>query len=155
MASDTAKDVGDRYHDILSSPTLRGLEAVRKIVNEAIVLEDIVRNHVEDRRACIEKRYHQRKRGKRARPVGDYIHNISLEELREQQAKFINTGAKAEQRSQLRNLRSFAIQQMEEIKAEWREKKEVIVNGVTKKICYKQWLEEVGKDIEYASLDAS
>ncbi|PCD22282.1 hypothetical protein AU210_016072 [Fusarium oxysporum f. sp. radicis-cucumerinum] len=118
LASDTARDIGNRYHDILSSPTLRGLESVRKIVNEAIVLEEIVRNHVEDRRARIEKRYHQRKRGKRARPVGDYIHNGSLQELRDQHTEFVKAGDKAQQRSQLRNLRSFAIRQMEEIKTE-------------------------------------
>ncbi|KAJ0133998.1 Amidohydrolase ytcJ-like protein [Fusarium oxysporum f. sp. albedinis] len=44
---------------------------------------------------------------------------------------------------------------MEEIKAEWRENKEVIVNGVTKKLQFKQWLEYTGKDIEYASYDSS
>ncbi|KAJ0133566.1 Uncharacterized protein HZ326_23359, partial [Fusarium oxysporum f. sp. albedinis] len=102
--------------DILSSPTLRGLESVRKIVSEAIVLEDIVRNHVEDRQGRIEKRYHQRKRGKRAKPVGEYIHNVSLEELREQHTEDVNAGSKAQQRLQLRNLRSFAIRQMEEIR---------------------------------------
>ncbi|RYC77509.1 hypothetical protein BFJ63_vAg19617, partial [Fusarium oxysporum f. sp. narcissi] len=58
LASDTARDIGNRYHDILS--------------------------YVEDRQGRIEKRYHQRKRGKRAKPVGEYIHNVSLEELREQ-----------------------------------------------------------------------
>ncbi|EGU86673.1 hypothetical protein FOXB_02809, partial [Fusarium oxysporum f. sp. conglutinans Fo5176] len=147
MASDTARDVGNRHHDILSSPTLRGLESIRKIVNEAIVLEDIVRNHVEDRPARIEKRYHQRKRGKRARPVGDYIHNVSLQELRDQHAEFVKAGDKAQQRSQLRNLRSFTIRQMEEIKAEWRENKEVIVNGITKKMQFKQWLKYTGKDL--------
>jgi hypothetical protein len=155
MASDTARDVGNRYHDILSSLTLRGLEAIRKIVNDAIVLEDIVKNHVKDRRARIEKRYHQRKRGKRARPVRDYIHNLSLQELRDQHAEFVKAGAAVQQESQLRNLRSFAIRQMEEIKAEWREKKEVIVNGVTKKMRFKQWLEYTGKDVEYASYDSS
>ncbi|KAI7772853.1 hypothetical protein LZL87_013970 [Fusarium oxysporum] len=112
LASDTARDVSNRYHDILSSLTLRGLESVRKIVSEAIVLEDIVRNHVEDRQGRIEKRYHQRKRGKRAKP-------------------------------------------MEEIRDEWRKKKEVIVNGVEKRLQFKQWLEHTGKDVEYASYDAS
>ncbi|KAF4331878.1 hypothetical protein FBEOM_14340, partial [Fusarium beomiforme] len=68
IASDTARDIRNRYHDILSSPTRRGLEAIQKIVSEAVVLEDIVRNHVADRRERIEKRYHQRKRGKRGRP---------------------------------------------------------------------------------------
>jgi hypothetical protein len=155
LASDVASDVRNRYHDILSSPTRRGLEAVQKIVSEAIVLEDIVRKHVDDRRERIEKRYHQRKRGKRGEPVGDYFHNISLQELRDQQAEFIDVGAKAEQKSQLRNLRSFAIRQMEEIKAEWRKKKEVIVDGVEKKLRFKQWLEHTKRDVEYASLDAS
>ncbi|KAG6989181.1 hypothetical protein FocnCong_v021292 [Fusarium oxysporum f. sp. conglutinans] len=155
LASDTARDVSNRYHDILSSPTLRGLESVRKIVSEAIMLEDIVRNHVEDRQGRIEKRYHQRKRGKRAKPVGEYIHNVSLEELREQHTKDINAGNKAQQRLQLRNLRSFAIRQMEEIRDEWRKKKEVIVNGVEKRLQFKQWLEHTGKDVEYASYDAS
>ncbi|RYC77641.1 hypothetical protein BFJ63_vAg19485, partial [Fusarium oxysporum f. sp. narcissi] len=102
MASDTARDVSNRYHDILSSPTHRGLEAVQKI-----------------------------------------------------QAEFIEAGAKSEQRSQLRNIRSFAIRQMEEIKAEWQQKKEVIVDGVEKKMRFKQWLEHTKRDIEYASLDAS
>ncbi|KAG7407488.1 hypothetical protein Forpe1208_v013118 [Fusarium oxysporum f. sp. rapae] len=155
LASDTARDISNRYHDILSSPTLRGLESVRKIVSEAIVLEDIVRNHVEDRQGRIEKRYHQRKRGKRAKPVGEYIHSISLEELREQHTEDVNTGNKAQQRLQLRNLRSFAIRQMEEIRDEWRKKKEVIVNGVEKRLQFKQWLEHTGKDVEYASYDAS
>jgi hypothetical protein len=155
LASDTARDVSNRYHDILSSPTLRGLESVRKIVSEAIVLEDIVRNHVEDRQGRIEKRYHQRERGKRAKPVGEYIHNVSLEELREQHTEDVNAGNKAQQRLQLRNLRYFAIRQMEEIRDEWRKKKEVIINGVEKRLQFKQWLEHTGKDVEYASYDAS
>ncbi|KAG7409489.1 hypothetical protein Forpe1208_v010747 [Fusarium oxysporum f. sp. rapae] len=117
MASDTARDISNRYHDILSSPTRRGLEAVQKIASEAIVLEDIVKKHVANP-------------GKAA-------------------------GAKSEQRSQLRNIRSFAIRQMEEIKAEWQQKKEVIVDGVEKKMRFKQWLEHTKRDIEYASLDAS
>ncbi|EWY79495.1 hypothetical protein FOYG_17360 [Fusarium oxysporum NRRL 32931] len=44
---------------------------------------------------------------------------------------------------------------MEERKAEWRENKEVIVNGITKKMQFKQWFKHTGKDIEYASYDSS
>ncbi|CVK92451.1 uncharacterized protein FMAN_07347 [Fusarium mangiferae] len=58
MTSDTARDVSNRYHDILSSPAQRGLKAVQKIVNEAIVLEDVVKKHVTNRQERIEKRYH-------------------------------------------------------------------------------------------------
>jgi hypothetical protein len=49
LASNIVRDVSNRYYDILSSLTLRGLESVRKIVSEAIMLEGIVRNHIKDR----------------------------------------------------------------------------------------------------------
>jgi ribosomal protein L10 len=62
---------------------------------------------------------------------------VSLEELREQHTEDINAGNKAQQRLQLRNLRSFAIRQMEEIRDKWREKKEVIINGVKKRLQFK------------------
>ncbi|RYC93220.1 hypothetical protein BFJ63_vAg4083 [Fusarium oxysporum f. sp. narcissi] len=42
---------------------------------------------------------------------------------------------------------------MEEIKAEWQQKKEVIVDSVEKKMRFKQWLEHTKRDVEYASLD--
>ncbi|KAI8411204.1 hypothetical protein FOFC_07798 [Fusarium oxysporum] len=77
------------------------------------------------------------------------------QELREQHTEDVNAGNKAQQRLQLRNLRSFAIRQMNEIRDEWRKKKEVIVNGVEKRLQFKQWLEHTGKDVEYASYDAS
>jgi hypothetical protein len=62
LASDTAKRVGERYHDILSSPTIQGLKHIKNIVSEAILLEQVVESHVDDCRARIEKRYNQRKR---------------------------------------------------------------------------------------------
>ena len=62
---------------------------------------------------------------------------MSLEELREQHTEDVNAGNKAQQRLQLRNLRSFAIRQIEEIRDEWQKKKEVIVNGVKKRLQFK------------------
>ncbi|OBS15817.1 hypothetical protein FPOA_13410 [Fusarium poae] len=44
-ASDTAKHVGERYHDILSSPTRAGLKNIRNIVNEAMLLEDTIKRY--------------------------------------------------------------------------------------------------------------
>nr|AAK16924.1 DNA transposase ESP4 [Fusarium breviconum]AAK18808.1 putative transposase [Fusarium haematococcum] len=88
-ASDTAKRVTEEYFDIFSSPTRAGLLEVRKVVTEAVLLEETVTMYVDDRRSRIEKRYNQMKRGKRAKPVGDYRHNVSLQELRDQQAEVI------------------------------------------------------------------
>lgn len=36
---------------------------------------------------------------------------------------------------------------MEEIKAEWQQKKEVIIDGVENKIRFKQWLKHTKRDV--------
>ncbi|KAI8416479.1 hypothetical protein FOFC_02789 [Fusarium oxysporum] len=152
-ASATAQRVRDRYHDILSSPTLQGLKHVQNIVHEAILLEDHIKRHVEDRRARIEKRYHQRKRGKRARGASDYINTVSLQELREQQDEYITESQKKSIRSEIRQQRSQLIRELEALKQEWRDNREVIVEGITKKLQFKKWLEVTGKKNDYLSMD--
>jgi hypothetical protein len=155
IASDTAKRVGERYHEIFSSPTRQGMKHIRNIVSEAIMLAGIVNDYTEDRQGRITKRYNQRKRGKRAKAVGDYFLNVSLQDLRDQQAKFLAEGEKKDLRQQLRSTRSLIIREMDKLKAEWRENKEVIVEGLLKKLQFKQWLEHTGKDIEYYSMEES
>ncbi|KAI8404827.1 hypothetical protein FOFC_14302 [Fusarium oxysporum] len=152
-ASATAQRVRDRYHNILSSPTLQGLKHVQNIVHEAILLEDHIKRHVEDRRARIEKRYHQRKRGKRARGASDYINTISLQELREQQDEYVTESQKKSIRSEIRQQRSQLIRELEALKQEWRDNREVIVEGITKKLQFKKWLEVTGKKNDYLSMD--
>ncbi|KPA36582.1 transposase [Fusarium langsethiae] len=153
LASDTAKRVGERYHDILSSPTIQGLKHIKNIVSEAILLEQVVESHVDDRRARIEKRYNQRKRGKRGKTIGDYFLNISLHDLRDQQTEFLADGEKKDIRQQLRLARSLAIRELDAIKKEWRENREVTIEGLPKRLQFKQWLEYTGKDVEYYSID--
>jgi hypothetical protein len=58
-----------------------------------------------------------------------------------------------EGKSQLRTARSIAIREIERLKSEWRDNKEVIVNGVLKKLQYKKWLQHTGKDKDYLSMD--
>ncbi|KAM0364067.1 hypothetical protein ACHAPK_010977 [Fusarium culmorum] len=72
-ASSTAESIGERYHDILSSPTRAGLQHIRNIVHEVVMLEDVIKQYVDDRKTRIEKRYHERKRGRRAKTVSDLI----------------------------------------------------------------------------------
>jgi hypothetical protein len=139
-ASDTARHVGERYHDVFSSPTRQGLKHIRNIVNEAILLEDVITKYVDDRRTRIEKRFNQRKQGNRAKPVGDYIHNMSLQELRDQQEEFIAEGREKDRKSQIRSTRSIILREMESLKEEWRANKEVIINGAPKKLQFKLWL---------------
>ncbi|KAG7406844.1 hypothetical protein Forpi1262_v018256 [Fusarium oxysporum f. sp. raphani] len=152
-ASATAQHVRDRYHDILSSPTRQGLKHIQNIVHEAILLEDHIKRHVEGRRARIEKRYHERKRGKRARGASGYINTISLQELREQQDEYVTESQKKSIRSEIRQQRSQLIRELEALKQEWRDNREVTVEGITKKLQFKKWLEVTGKKNDYLSMD--
>ncbi|RKK61044.1 hypothetical protein BFJ69_g17162 [Fusarium oxysporum] len=117
-ASDTARHVGERYHGIFSSPTRQGLRHIRNIVNKAILPEDVITKYVDDRRTRVEKRHNQRKLGKRAKPVGDYIHNVCLQELRNQQEEFITEGREKDRKSQIRSTRSIILREIESLKEE-------------------------------------
>ncbi|KAJ4175858.1 hypothetical protein NW767_015644 [Fusarium falciforme] len=152
-ASDTAKRISEKYCDLLPSPSRVGLRDVGKVVTEAALLEDTVTMYVDDRRKRIEKRYHEKKRGKRGKPVGDFSHNMSLQELRDQEASRLADEKEKQRKREIRSVRSMALRELERLKADWRENKEVIVNGVTKKLQFKKWLKHTGKDKEYLSLD--
>jgi hypothetical protein len=82
-----------------------------------------------------------------------FIHNVSLQEIRDQQESFIAETRAKEGKSQLRTVRSIAIREIERFKSEWRDNKEVIVNGVLKKLQFKKWLQHTGKDKDYLSMD--
>ncbi|KAG8670226.1 hypothetical protein FPOAC1_009631 [Fusarium poae] len=120
-ASSTAETIGERYHDILSSPTLAGLRHIRNIVHEAVVLEDVIK--------------------------------ISLQDLRDQQEEAIADDKKKQHKQGIRFTRSVIIKEMNRLKDEWRENKEVIVNGIPKRLQFKQWLEHTGKQYDYLSMD--
>ncbi|KAJ4175846.1 hypothetical protein NW767_015646 [Fusarium falciforme] len=152
-AADTAKRLSDRYGDTFSSPTRAGLRQIRNVVTEAVVLESTVTAYVDDRRARIEKRYNAKKRGKRAKPIGDSSHNVSLQEIRDQQEEVIAEARQKEEKAQVRTARSLVIQEMKKIKDQWRQEKEITVDGVKKKASWSQWLEHTGKDIEYYSME--
>ncbi|PCD46609.1 hypothetical protein AU210_002010 [Fusarium oxysporum f. sp. radicis-cucumerinum] len=99
-----------------------------------MLLEDVITKYVDGHRGHVEKRYNQRKRGKRAKPVGDYIHNVSLQELRDQQEEFIAEGLGTDRKAHIRNIRSIILGKIETLKEEWRANKEVIVNGGLKQL---------------------
>src|SRR4029450_13305651 len=119
-AADTAQRLSDRYGDVFSSPTRAGLRQSRKVVTEAVMLESTVTAYVDDRRARIEKQYNAKKRGKRAKPVGDFSHNVSLQEIREQQEEGIAETRQKEEKAQVRTARSLVIQEMKRMKDQWR-----------------------------------
>jgi hypothetical protein len=76
-----------------------------------------------------------------------------LQELREQQDDFIADSQKKSIKSEIRHIRSQLIREIEALKHEWRENREVTVEGITKKLQFKQWLELSGKKDDYLSMD--
>ena len=117
------------------------------------MLESTVTAYVDDRRARIEKQYNAKKRGKRAKPVGDFSHNVSLQEIRDQQEEVITETRQKEEKAQVRAARRLVIEEMKKIKDKWRQNKEITVNGIKKKLSWAQWLEHTGMDIEYYSME--
>ncbi|KAJ3471937.1 hypothetical protein MRS44_002036 [Fusarium solani] len=75
-------------------------------------------------------------------------HNVSLQEIRDQQEEVIAEARQKEEKAQVRTARSLVIQEMKKIKDQWRQEKEITVDGVKKKASWSQWLEHTGKDIE-------
>ncbi|KAG8664764.1 uncharacterized protein FPOAC1_013544 [Fusarium poae] len=132
-ASSTAETIGERYHDILSSPTLAGLRHIRNIVHEAVVLEDVIKSTW-----MIEELASK---------------SVSLQDLRDQQEEAIADDKKKQHKQGIRLTRSVIIKEMNRLKDEWRENKEVIVNGIPKRLQFKQWLEHTGKQYDYLSMD--
>lgn len=117
------------------------------------MLEDVIQKYVNDRKTRIEKRYHERKRGKRAKTVSNLIPLVSLQGLRDQQEEAIAEDCKKMQKQGIRNLRSDLIKEMDRLKDEWRADKKHIVNGFPKNLRFKQWLEHTGKKDDYLSMD--
>ncbi|KAK2688283.1 hypothetical protein QWA68_013067 [Fusarium oxysporum] len=118
-----------------NSPTRQGLMHIQKIINEAILLEKHVLENVNDRRTRIEKS------------------TISLQELREQQDEYVAESQKKSIRSEIRQQRSQLIRELEALKQEWGDNREVTVEGITKKLQFKKWLEVTGKNNDYLSMD--
>ncbi|KAJ0126580.1 Uncharacterized protein HZ326_30314, partial [Fusarium oxysporum f. sp. albedinis] len=79
----------------------------------------------------------KRKRGNRAKPVGDYIHYMRLKELRDQQEESITDGREKDRKPQIRSTRSIILREMESLKEEWRANNGVIINGAPKKLQFK------------------
>jgi hypothetical protein len=117
------------------------------------LLEDVIKKYVNDRKTRIEKRYHERKRGKRAKTVSNLIPLVSLQGLRDQQEEAIAEDRKKMLKQGIRTQRSDLIKEMERLKAEWRADKVHIVNGFSKSLQFKQWLEYTGKKNDYLSMD--
>ncbi|EXK75945.1 hypothetical protein FOQG_19291 [Fusarium oxysporum f. sp. raphani 54005] len=88
-------------------------------MNEAALLETTIKMYADDPRSRIEKQYYKRKRGKAAKPIGEYSLNVSLQEIRDQQEEFIAETYAKEEKSSIRSTRSILLQEIEQLKSEW------------------------------------
>ncbi|RMI92895.1 hypothetical protein CDV36_016574, partial [Fusarium kuroshium] len=128
-ASVVTKHISEKYHDVMSSPSRAGLRTVRKVVTEASLLNDTVNAYVDDRRARLEKAYHQKKRGKQVKPQGDFSLSVSIDDIKT-------------------TTRGGYLGEMKKIKDEWRQDPWAFINGTRMKLQWDQWLRHHGRDVE-------
>ncbi|RTE68357.1 hypothetical protein BHE90_017265 [Fusarium euwallaceae] len=89
---------------------------------------------------------------------GFAAHNIisgfeNLQEIQDQQEEVITETWQKEEKAQVRAARSLVIQEMKKMKEDWRQNKEITVDGVKNKASWSQRLEHTGKDVEYYSME--
>jgi hypothetical protein len=95
-----------------SFSTRQKLELVGVVVKEAIFLDKLRNDFVENRLDRISKFSSQRKRGKDLKPSGKFIFSLYLREIRNQEAKLRAQSAEADLKKQRRSMHRFLVQQV-------------------------------------------
>ncbi|KJZ69292.1 hypothetical protein HIM_11328 [Hirsutella minnesotensis 3608] len=156
QSANVVRDVGERYHGVLSSPTRRGIVAASRVMTEAQLLESNLRYFIQDRDRRIEKVNNRVKRGKAVKPSGQFFANsVSLDQIRQQSQRTSEAEAKKEERRQLRESQRILRLEMESLRKQWRGDKIHEVNGKRKTLTFKQWLELTHKADNYLSLEVN
>ncbi|CAM1503429.1 Fc.00g082050.m01.CDS01 [Cosmosporella sp. VM-42] len=154
-AVNTLQRATTRYHDVFSSPTREGLRQTQRVVAEAAIMDHQRESFLSDYHSRLEKFTKRKRRGKNMRPSGDYVNRLTLEDVKRLQEEEQQAEAARAQRQQLRITRSLVIEGMKTLEDEWREKRDIIVNGKKKRLTKKQWLQSVGKEDEYIAMESS
>ncbi|KAM4067406.1 DDE superfamily endonuclease [Hirsutella rhossiliensis] len=156
QAVDSIQHLQKRYSDLLSSPTCQRLSNASTVVTEASLLSSNLQKHYNDRLQRIEKMSARPKRGKIVKTqAGTFYTSVSLDEVRKS-AKQTQQAEKAKsQRQEVVMLRAIIRQEKEQLLAEYRKNKVQFINGKQRRLTIKQWLDHVGKNEEFLSLETS
>ncbi|KJZ69405.1 hypothetical protein HIM_11201 [Hirsutella minnesotensis 3608] len=156
QSANVVRDVKDRYHDVLSSPSRRLMATASRVMTEAQLLEKDLRFYIKDRDQRIEKITSRLKRGKAVKPSGQFFANsVSLDQIRQQSQRTSEAEAKKEEKRQLRESQRVLRLEMESLRKQWRSDKIHEIDGKAKTLSFKQWLDHTHKADNYLSLEVN
>ncbi|KJZ68483.1 hypothetical protein HIM_10909 [Hirsutella minnesotensis 3608] len=156
QSANVVRDVNERYHEVLSSPSRRGMARASQVMVEAQLLESNLRHSIQERDRRIEKVNNRLKRGKAVKPSGQFFANsVSLDQIRQQAQKTTEAEAKKEEKRQLRESQRILRREMETLRQQWRDDKVHEIDGKRKTLNFKQWLDLTKKADNYISLECN
>ncbi|KAJ2975638.1 hypothetical protein NQ176_g5408 [Zarea fungicola] len=129
VAADALNDIRQRYGALLSSPSREKL----RIATKAFA--------------------NRKKRGKIVRPSGELLTSFSMEDINREQDELMARQTKQQRRQELMMHRSRVRGEMQKIRDEYKMSKKQFINGRTKTLNFKPWLEHTKRDIEFFTLE--
>ncbi|KAH7118312.1 hypothetical protein EDB81DRAFT_861861 [Dactylonectria macrodidyma] len=138
----------------MSSPTLEAITNVRNVVAEAALMHREREAFSADRLSRIERYGKRRKIGQRVRPSGDFITSVGFPDIQAQHEASLAAAEVKEQRSQLRSTRAIIIQEINALKASWREENESRRTQSRPRLTFNQWLDQTENSSQFITLES-
>ncbi|KAH7119179.1 hypothetical protein EDB81DRAFT_766797 [Dactylonectria macrodidyma] len=138
----------------MSSPTLEAVTNISKVISEAALMHQEREAFSVNRLQRLEQWGKRRKIGQRVRPAGDFVTSISFPDIQAQHQATLAAAEVKEQRSQLRFTRCLIIQQINDLKRQWREAKEARDAPHLPRLTFNLWLAENNHTDLYNALEA-
>ncbi|KAH7119197.1 hypothetical protein EDB81DRAFT_234410 [Dactylonectria macrodidyma] len=137
----------------MSSPTLEAITNVRNVIAEAALMHRERETFSVDRLRRIERYGKRRKTGQRVRPSGDFITSVGFPDIQAQHEASVAAAAVKAQRSQLRSTRTIIIQEINALRARWREENEALKTQGQPRLTFNQWLDQTDQTSQFVALE--
>jgi hypothetical protein len=84
QAKDSLAAVLDKYSDVISSPSRKKLQSVRKVLSESILMDKQHNAFVSNFKSRLKKVISKRKPGKFIKPSGMFVTSVNFKDIKEQ-----------------------------------------------------------------------
>ncbi|KAJ3455747.1 hypothetical protein MRS44_017229 [Fusarium solani] len=155
-AEDQLDRIIERYHEVMSSPSREALRSAKKVVSEALHMDQQRQAFVSNMETRIKAISAKKKPGKFIKPIGNFITSVDAEDIRKQHEEEVVAEAARQNRREVRHIRSMCKQEIDRLTTAWREERIRLFGTTrTKKMPFKQWLVDSGRQQEFLSLDCN
>lgn len=106
------------YHDVMSSPTLEALGSAKKVVSEALLMDQQRQAFISNYESRIKSVSAKRKPGEFTKPTGLFVTSCGAEDIRNQHEEENAAEEQRQNRRELRHIRSMCKQEIDRLQAE-------------------------------------